>query len=88
MDKFKEKNTREATAMDFYDTNIVVQNTKLRAKDKKMLHKLSRSRIKQETNKEVKVYTLKGNRTKEGFLECAKKVMEENKGFIKSFDNK
>lgn len=37
MDDFKKNNTIEATCMDFYDTRIVVQNTKLRAKDKRKL---------------------------------------------------
>lgn len=54
MDDFKRNNSIEATCMDFYDTNIVVQNTKLRGKDKQMLHQLSRSRIKQEDKKKVK----------------------------------
>lgn len=53
MDDFKKNNTIEATCMDFYDTRIVVQNTKLRAKDKRMLHQLSRSRIKREDRKKV-----------------------------------
>lgn len=52
MDLFKQNNSREATAMDFYD-NIVIQNTKLRSKDKKMLHKISRSRIKRITQREI-----------------------------------
>ena len=51
MDLFKKNNNNEATSMDFYDQNISKQNTKLRNKDKKMLHQLSRSRIKRETLK-------------------------------------
>lgn len=53
MDLFKQKNIKEATSLDFYDTQIVVQNTKTRAKDKQMLHQLSRSRIKRETKEKI-----------------------------------
>ena len=55
MDLFKQNNNDKATAYDFYDTAIVVQNTKLRGKEKKMLHKLSRSRIKRSTKKEIEI---------------------------------
>lgn len=58
MDLFKQNNSKEATSMDFYDTAIVVQNTKLRAKDKKMLHRLSRSRIKMITKREIHIANL------------------------------
>lgn len=47
MDLFKRKNSREATSMDFYDKNVI-QNTKIRGKDKRMLHKLARCRIKRD----------------------------------------
>lgn len=53
MDLFKQSNNDKATAYDFYDTAIVVQNTRLRNKEKKMLHKLSRSRIKRITKREI-----------------------------------
>lgn len=56
MDEFKLNYSMEATAMDFYDTAIVVQNTRLRNKDKKMLHKLSRSRIKRIDRNEIKEF--------------------------------
>lgn len=52
MDKFKQGNNNEATSMDFYDTNVSRQNTKLRNTDKRMLHKLSRIRLKRELEKE------------------------------------
>lgn len=45
----------KATAYDFYDTAIVVQNTRLRNKEKRILHKLSRSRIKRITKKEIEL---------------------------------
>lgn len=53
MDLFRQNNSKEATALDFYE-KIVVQNIKLRPKDKKMLHKISRSRIKRITQREIK----------------------------------
>lgn len=53
MNLFKQENTNESTSMDFYVKNIIVQNTRLRAKEKKMLHKLSRSRIKRLTKNEI-----------------------------------
>ena len=53
MDLFKKTNNDKATAYDFYDTNIVVQNRRERPKDKKMLHRLSRSRIKRMTKREI-----------------------------------
>lgn len=55
MDLFKQNNNDKATAYDFYDTAIVAQNTRLRNKEKKMLHKLSRSRIKRLTKKEIEL---------------------------------
>lgn len=55
MDLFKQNNNDKSTAYDFYDTNIVSQNKRLRAKEKKMLHKLSRARIKKITMKEIKL---------------------------------
>lgn len=48
MDLFKKYNNNEATSIDFYDNQISRQNHRLRKKDKKMLHKLSRTRIKRE----------------------------------------
>lgn len=45
MDLFKQNNILKATSYDFYETNIV-RKTKTRNKDKKMLHKLSRTRLK------------------------------------------
>lgn len=51
MDLFKQKYNDKATAYDFYETNIVIQNTRTRRKDKKMLHKLARSRMKAELRK-------------------------------------
>ncbi len=56
MDLFKQNNNDKATAYDFYDTAIVVQNTRLRSRDKKMLHRLARSRIKRITLKEVELF--------------------------------
>ena len=53
MDLFKKTNNDKATAYDFYDTNIVVQNRRERPKDKKMLHRLSRARIKRMSKKEI-----------------------------------
>ena len=55
MDLFKQNNNDKATAYDFYDTAIVVQNTRLRSEEKKMLHRLSRSRIKRMTTKEIEL---------------------------------
>lgn len=52
MDLFRLKSNDKATSYDFYDTNVK-QNTKLRNKEKRMLHKISRSRIKQLTRKEM-----------------------------------
>ena len=48
MDFFKQLNNNKATSYDFYDTRISKGNTKLRNKDKRMLHKMSRSRLKQQ----------------------------------------
>lgn len=53
MDLFKISNNDKATSYDFYDTNIVCQNTRERPKDKKMLHRISRARIKRMTKKEI-----------------------------------
>ena len=52
MDLFKKTNNDKATAYDFYDTNIV-QNRRERPKDKKILHRLSRARIKRMSKKEI-----------------------------------
>lgn len=52
MDLFKSKNIIESTSIDFYDTHISKGNTRLRNKDKRRLHKLSRTRIKRDTLKE------------------------------------
>ena len=51
MDLFNKNNSNECTKMDFLDTNIHRDN-KDHAKDKKMLHKLARSRLKQQLKKE------------------------------------
>lgn len=52
MDKYKKKFTKEATKLDFYD-DVVLQNRKIRPKDKKMLHKMARSRMNEEIRKEL-----------------------------------
>lgn len=52
MDKYKKKFTKEATKLDFYD-DMVLQNKRIRAKDKKKLHKIARSRLNQEIRKEL-----------------------------------
>ena len=52
MDLFKKTNNDKATAYDFYDTNVV-QNRRERPKDKKMLHRLSKARIKRMSKKEI-----------------------------------
>ena len=51
MDLFNRNNINECTKMDFLDTNIH-RDDKEHTKDKKMLHKLSRSRLKQQLKKE------------------------------------
>lgn len=53
MDLFKKCNSYKATSYDFYDTHICKGNAKSRDRDKRMLHKLSRSRIKRLTLKEA-----------------------------------
>lgn len=53
MDIFKKANNCKATSYDFYDT--CVKKTRDRKRDKKMLHKLSRSRLKNDLIKEVGV---------------------------------
>lgn len=52
MDLFHKNNIKECTKTDFLDTNIY--KSKDHAKEKKMLHKLSRSRLKQQLLKEFK----------------------------------
>lgn len=51
MDLFNRNNINECTKMDFLDSNIHRDN-KDRAKEKKILHKLARSRLKQQLKKE------------------------------------
>lgn len=51
MDLFKKNNSDVAMAYDIYD-KYVSYKSKTKAKDKKMLRKLSRSRLKQELKKE------------------------------------
>ena len=55
MDLFKQNNNDKVTAYDFYDTAIVVQNTRLKNKEKKILHRLSKSMIKRLTKKEIEL---------------------------------
>ena len=50
MDLFNRNNINECTKTDFLDTNVH-KNSKDHAKDKKMLHKLARSRLKQQLKK-------------------------------------
>lgn len=52
MDLFKQNNNNKATSLDFYATDVVIQNTRIRPKDKRMLHRLARSRIRRMTRKE------------------------------------
>ena len=52
MDLFKMKNALKATSYDFYDKNIC-RKTRDRPRFKRMLHKLSRSRIKRQDKKEL-----------------------------------
>lgn len=51
MDLFNRNNINECTKMDFLDTNIH-RDSKDHAKEKKILHKLARSRLKQQLKKE------------------------------------
>ena len=51
MDLFNKNNINECTKMDFLDTNIH-RDSKDHAKEKKILHKLARSRLKQQLKKE------------------------------------
>lgn len=51
MDLFKKNNSDIARTYDIYD-KYVSYKPRTKAKDKKMLRKLSRSRLKQELNKE------------------------------------
>lgn len=53
MDCFKFKNNDKATSYDFYCNFVRGNHYKSRKKDKKMLHKLSRSRLKQDLIKEL-----------------------------------
>ena len=46
MDLFHQNNINECTKTDFLDTNIYKSND--HSKEKKMLHKLARSRLKQQ----------------------------------------
>ena len=51
MDLFNRNNINECAKTDFLDTNIH-RDSKEHAKDKKILHKLARSRLKQQLKKE------------------------------------
>ena len=51
MDLFNRNNINECTKTDFLDTNIH-RDSKDHAKEKKILHKLARSRLKQQLKKE------------------------------------
>ena len=51
MDLFNKNNINECTKTDFLDTNIH-RDSKDHAKEKKILHKLARSRLKQQLKKE------------------------------------
>ena len=53
MDLFNKNNINECTKTDFLDTNVH-KNSKEHAKEKKMLHKLARSRLKQQLKKEYR----------------------------------
>lgn len=46
MDLFKQNNNHEATSMDFYDSYVSKGDNRVRAKDKRMLHKIARRRLK------------------------------------------
>ena len=52
MDKRKKKYSKEEMKLDFYD-DMVLQNKKVKSKDKKKLHKISRSRMNEEIRKEI-----------------------------------
>lgn len=54
MDLFKENNIDKATSYDFFERRIYYKKPKIRKQEKKILHKLSRSRIKNLTIKEIK----------------------------------
>lgn len=56
MDLFKLNNNDKATAYDFYETNIVIQNRRIRNKTKRILHKLSRARLRRNKDLEFKSY--------------------------------
>ena len=51
IDSFKQSNNDKATSYGFYD-KVVVQNTRTRSKDKRLLHKLARTRLKRDIIKE------------------------------------
>lgn len=51
MDWFKEKNTREATALDLY-CPYVCYDRKVKKKDKQMIRRLSRRRLRRELQEE------------------------------------
>lgn len=53
MDKFRQANNDIATAYDLYDTFVCYGST-TKAKDKKMLRGLSRTRLKEELKKDIK----------------------------------
>lgn len=53
MDLFKKNNVNESTALDFYAKCCSYSDNKARRKDKKMLHKIARTRLKVQTRKEL-----------------------------------
>lgn len=55
MDLFKKSSVTNSTALDFYCKCCSYNDNKTRRKDKKMLHKLARARVKADTAKERKL---------------------------------
>ena len=53
-DDFKRSYNDKATAYDFYCSYVKSNNNKTRRNDKKMFHKIGRSRTKQELIKDLK----------------------------------
>lgn len=54
MDLFKENNINKATSYDFFERSICPKKAKIRKREKKILHKISRNKIKVLTMKEIK----------------------------------
>lgn len=53
MDLFKKNNVNESTALDFYAKCCSYSDNKARRKDKKMLHKIARTRLKVQIKKDL-----------------------------------